>query len=75
MHDEPRRHRRYLILLGLTALATAPWPFAGRELMLWWGLPVWLWWSFGMTAALAALTSWGVSRFWRADESDGDRER
>ncbi len=69
MRDEPRRSRRFLLFLGLTALATAPFPFAGSELVLWLGIPAWLWWSFLWTAGLSALTVWGLLRLWR-DEPD-----
>ena len=67
MKDEPRRHRRFMLILGLTALATAPFPFVGRDLVLVAGLPLWLWWSFAATAALSALTAWGLLRLWADD--------
>ena len=67
MQDEPRRHRRYLWLLGLAALATAPVPFVASEPVMVLGLPLWLWWSFSATATLSGLTVWGVLRLWRED--------
>ncbi|MEM7352288.1 MAG: hypothetical protein AAF657_15915 [Acidobacteriota bacterium] len=70
MFDEPRRHRRYMWTVVLVALGTAPFPFIGRETALFWGLPLWLWWSFLMTAALSGLTAWGMLRFWRDDRDD-----
>ncbi len=69
MIDEPRRHRRYMVCVGLVILATAPTPFIGRDTVLMMGLPLWLWWSFGFTAALSGLTAYGMLRFWR-DDSD-----
>ena len=69
MIDEPRRHRRFMLILGLTALATAPFPFIGAETRLVWGLPLWLWWSFTLTAIFAGVTAWGILRLWR-DEGD-----
>lgn len=68
--EEPRRHRGFLALLALVALLTAPFPFAGAPLVLVWGLPLWLWWSLGMTALLSAVTVWGIVRLWR-DDGDG----
>ncbi|MEM7582232.1 MAG: hypothetical protein AAF560_02540 [Acidobacteriota bacterium] len=69
MIDEPRRHRRYMLLVGAAILATAPFPFIGRETVMFWGLPLWLWWSFGFTATLSGLTAYGMLRLWR-DDSD-----
>ncbi len=68
MYDEPRRHRRFMLTVVLVALATAPFPFIGRETVMVLGIPLWLWWSFAFTAALSCLTAWGVLRLWR----DGD---
>ena len=66
--DEPRRHPLYFTLLALVALGTVPLPFLGRETVFLLGLPAWLWWSFGMTAAFAGLTSWGILRYWHTDD-------
>lgn len=63
--DEPRRHRGFMAVLGLLALATAPFPFIGAEPRMLLGLPLWLWWSIVMTVAFAALTSWGFGRYWK----------
>ncbi|MEZ5332294.1 MAG: hypothetical protein R2991_09645 [Thermoanaerobaculia bacterium] len=68
MSDEPRRHPLYLALLGLCALATSPYLFAGRAAGRVAGLPLWLWWSAGCTLALSALIAWGVHRYWRSDD-------
>ncbi len=65
--DEPRRHRWYLLLLALLAIATVPFPFVGRELRLFWGLPLWLWWSFGAITCLSLTTAWGILRLWTRD--------
>ena len=75
MRDEPRSHRRFLILLGLTALATAPFPFVGREPAQFLGIPVWLWWSGLATASLSAVTVWGILRLWRDDVDDPTRRQ
>lgn len=64
MSDEPRNHRGFLIALAAVALATIPFPFIGRPVVLWFGLPLWLWWSLGWTTCLALLTAWGVMRLW-----------
>lgn len=72
MLDQPRRHPRFLILLGLVALATVPLPFVGGELRRVWGLPLWLWWSLGFTVAMAALTSWALLSLWSDDDTAGD---
>ena len=74
MFDEPRRHPRYMLLLGLLVLGTVPFPFVGGETRLLWGLPTWLWWRFVLTAALAFSTSWGVLRLWRPEDDDGPQE-
>ncbi len=66
MFDEPRRHRRFMLILGLSALATVPFPFIGAETRIVWGLPLWLWWSFTFTAVFAGVTVWGILRLWRA---------
>ncbi len=68
MHDEPRRHPRFLSLLALTGLGSVPLPFLGREPVLVLGLPLWLLWSLGATVAMAALTTWGVLRLWKDDD-------
>ncbi len=62
MFDEPRRHRRFMLILALVALGTVPFPFAGRELVMVLGIPLWLWSSAFATTALSALTAWGVLR-------------
>jgi len=67
MFDEPRRHRLFMSAVAGVALFTAPFPFIGRELVLVWGLPLWLWWSFALTATLSALTAWGMLRLWHDD--------
>lgn len=69
--DEPRRHRGFLALLALIALGTIPFPFIGRDLYMVLGLPLWLWTSLLSTAALSALTVWGIQRLWRDDGDDG----
>ncbi len=69
MIDEPRRHWRYMLVVGLVILATAPFPFVGRETVMLLGLPLWLWWSFSFTALLSGLTAYGMLRLWR-DDSD-----
>ena len=56
-----------MVLLGLVALLTAPFPFIGSEPSFFVGLPLWLWWSIGMTVLLAALTSWGFFRYWKGE--------
>ncbi len=70
MLDEPRHHRRFMLILGLTALATSPFPFIGQETVWVWGLPLWLWWSAGFTAVFSGLTAWGMLRLWRDDRND-----
>ena len=67
--DEPRRHRSYLAAVAITAILTCPLPFIGSTTRYLLGLPLWLWWSFGMTATLSALVAWGVLRLWREDGS------
>ena len=67
MIDEPRRHRRFMLALVATAVATAPFPFIGRDTVLVLGLPLWLWWSLFFTAVFSGLTAWGVLRLWRDD--------
>ena len=68
MRDEPRKHRGFMLLLGAVCLATIPVLFVGPSPKLWLGLPVWLWWSLGWTAALSGLTAWGVLRYWKDDD-------
>ncbi len=70
MQDEPRRHRLYMLVLGATAVLTAPFPFIGAETRMVWGLPLWLWWSFTFTAAFAGLIAWGILVLWRGDGDD-----
>lgn len=70
MTDEPARHRRFLLLLGVFGVASAPFPFAGRQLESFAGLPIWLWWSLGFTTALALLTCYGLLRYWKDDQGD-----
>ena len=72
MFDEPRRHPVFLLLLALAGLGTIPFLFIGRELVLWWGIPLWLWSSGFFTAVLAGLTCWGHLRLWRDDGDNGD---
>ncbi len=69
MADSPPRHPRFLALLAILLLLTVPWPFIGSETVFAWGLPRWLWWSLGWTAALAVTTAWGILRLW-GDEED-----
>ena len=54
-----------MLVLGLLALGTAPFPFIGSQLRMFLGLPLWLWWSLGMTLALSLLTWWGLGRYWK----------
>jgi hypothetical protein len=68
MTATPRRHPRFLALLLALLVLTVPWPFIGRETTFGWGLPLWLWWSLGWTAALASATAWGILRLWTDDE-------
>ncbi len=72
MFDEPRRHRFFMWAVAGVALCTAPFPFIGRKLVLVWGLPLWLWWSFALTATLSALTAWGMLRLWHDDTGGSD---
>ena len=58
----------FMLLLGVVCLATIPVLFVGPSPKLWLGLPVWLWWSLGWTAALSGLTAWGVLRYWKDDD-------
>ena len=73
MLDEPRKHPRFLVALALIILCTAPFPFVGDEIVVVAGLPLWLWWSLGFTAAMSALTSWALLRLWRDDDSQETR--
>ena len=70
MHDEPRRHRLYMLLLGTCAVLTAPFPFIGAETRMIWGLPLWLWWSFAFTTVFAGMIAWGILVLWRGDAGD-----
>lgn len=70
MTDEPRRHPWFMALLALAALGTVPVAFIGPQPALLAGLPVWLWTSLGATAALSALTAWGIARYWRDDAEE-----
>ena len=70
--DEPRRHPGFLLLLFLVAFATVPLPFVGPDPAFLFGLPLWLWWSLGWTAALSALTVFGIRRYWRDDTEGPD---
>ena len=56
-----------MLVLGLAALATVPLPFTFAETRIVWGLPLWLWWSFTMTAIFAGVTAWGILRLWHDD--------
>ena len=68
--DEPRRHVGFMVLLVVTALATAPFPFVWIESFDVVGIPAWLLWSATFTLLLACLTSWGVMRYWRGADDD-----
>jgi hypothetical protein len=70
MTDEPLRHRRFMLLLAFCAVASAPFPFAGRPLRLLGGLPLWLWWSLIFTSALAFLCCVALLRYWKDDARD-----
>ncbi len=59
-----RRYRRFLLVLASAAVATAPFPFVGRQTVMVAGLPLWLWWSLFFTAVFAGLTAWGILRLW-----------
>lgn len=72
--DEPRRHPRVMIALVLVILGTAPLPFVGSEVVLVAGLPLWLWWSLGLTVLMSAITSWALMRLWRDDDLPEDAE-
>jgi hypothetical protein len=67
MSDEPRHHHGYMLLLAITAVCTAPFPFIGAETRFLLGLPTWLWWSLGMTSVFSFLTVWGLLRYWKDD--------
>ena len=58
------------MLLGLTALATAPIPFIGVAPTVILGLPIWLWWSIVLTLVLGVLSTWGILRYWKDDDAD-----
>ena len=70
MIDVPRRHRLFMLALVLAAVATAPFPFIGRETVLVLGLPLWLWWSMFFTAVFSGLTAWGILHLWRDNADD-----
>jgi hypothetical protein len=70
MSDEPLRHRRFMLALAFCAVASAPFPFAGRGLRVIAGLPLWLWWSLFFTTALAFLTCFALIRYWKDDGRD-----
>ncbi len=59
-----------MLVLGLAALATVPFPFILAETRIVWGLPVWLWWSFAATTVFAGVTVWGILRLWRDDPEE-----
>lgn len=61
------RPRWFLIIVGLSVLATVPWIFIGGRGVRVAGVPLWLWWSLGATAVLSFVTAWGVARRWRND--------
>lgn len=67
MPDEPRRHRRYMLLLAAVIVGSAPIPFIGSSPPQLLGIPLWLWWSAGFTVALSAVTAWGILRLWKDD--------
>jgi len=67
MTDEPRRHRFFLLLLGLTVLCTSPFPFIGSGSSTFLGIPLWLWWSIFFTIGLSCLTAVGILRYWKDD--------
>lgn len=58
------------MLLALLALGTAPWPFIGGATRSLLGLPLWLWWSGGMTCLLAVATSWTILRHWESSDPE-----
>ena len=68
--DEPRNHPLFLFLVALTSLAAVPFVFIGGPAVFVLGIPIWLWWSVGFTIALAAVTAWGILRFWKDDRLD-----
>ena len=63
-----------MIALVLVILGTAPLPFVGSEVVLVAGLPLWLWWSLGLTVLMSAITSWALMRLWRDDDLPEDAE-
>ena len=74
MFDEPRRHRWFMVLLFGAAAATAPIPFVGRETVWLGGLPLWLIWSLSFTVLMSSLTTWGLLRLWRDEETRDDED-
>lgn len=74
MFDEPRRHRVFLLLLVLAMIGTVPLPFVGGQPFLVFGLPAWLLWSLGFTAAMAALSTYGILYFWKDEEAEDEGE-
>lgn len=68
MRDEPLAHRRHQWATLTCAVGSAPFLFAGRGEILWWGIPLWVYWSFAMTVALSILTGFGILRYWRDDD-------
>lgn len=73
MQDEPRKHPVFMAVLALVCLATVPLPFIGKQVWLF-GVPAWIWWSFGWTTALSCVTVWGILRYWSVPAGDGEDE-
>lgn len=59
-----------LVGIGATAIGAVPFWFIGRPEVFWLGIPVWLWSSFGFTAATAGITAYGIHRLWRGEDRD-----
>lgn len=70
MFDEPRRRPWLLIIIGLLAVGSVPFPFIGRPQVELGGLPLWLWVSLALTVALAVVTALATVRYWKDDSSE-----
>jgi uncharacterized membrane protein YvlD (DUF360 family) len=70
MRDQPVNHISFLIAVAVLTLATAPFAFVGRPVLLVFGVPLWLWSSILFTVLLAGVTVWGALRWWKDDELD-----